>query len=478
MASAKVGGLRVNSEFYAAPLRATAAAALAVWLIAGCTRQPPPVDRIKARGELRVVTLNIPTSFYLGAQGEEGLELQLATRFAHDIGVKLLIYPAADERAMQAELASGRADIAAAQLTADAGWTRVGQASAPYDQIQQLIVYRKGKPHPRGTLQIQSSRIAVRAGSPQERILQRQRRTLAPKLSWIAIASRSQYPLDDVVAGHVDYALVDARDFSFARHIYPDIDVGFALPELRPVQWIVRRGAPDLLRRVNRFFASLASSGELATLERESSGDTRPFEYEESRVFHEHVLERLPRYQVWFTEAATQTGIDWRLLAAIGYQESKWNPSAASGDGALGLMMLTPDTAAAMGITDRADPRQNILAGARYFAAVRARIPERVAEPDRTWLALAAYNAGFGHLEDARIIAQSRGLNPDSWSDVRQELPLLAQERWYMRAKRGYARGWEPVQFVERVQSVLTLLEWLPAESTAGAASARAPSNY
>jgi membrane-bound lytic murein transglycosylase F len=131
-------------------------------------------------------------------------------------------------------------------------------------------------------------------------------------------------------------------------------------------------------------------------------------------------------------------------------------------------MMLTPDTAVAMGIKDRSDPRQNIFAGARYFATIHVKIPERIPEPDRTWLALAAYNVGFGHLEDARIITQARGLNPDSWTDVRKELPLLAQERWYTRAKRGYARGWEPVQFVDRVQRVLTLLEWQPNETASG----------
>jgi membrane-bound lytic murein transglycosylase F len=443
-------------------------AIFAAWLAVGCARQSPPVDRIKARGELRVVTLNAPTSFYFGAQGQEGFEFELASRFAREMGVKLLMYPVTDVRAMQAELATGRADIAAAQLTADPGWTRVGQASAPYDQIQQLIVFRKGKARPRDMLQIESSRLAVRAGSLQERILEHQKKTIAPTLKWLATAPSWADPLEDVATGQADYSLVDAREFSFARHIYPDVDVGFALPDPRPAQWIVRRGARDLLRRVNQFFAGLARSGELAALARESSGDSRPFEYEESRVFHEHVVERLPRYQTWFAEGATQTGVDWRLLAAIGYQESKWSPGAQSEDGALGLMMLTPSTAVAMGIKDRADPRENILAGARYFASVRVMIPERIHEPDRTSLALAAYNVGFGHLEDARIITQTRGLNPDSWADVRQELPLLAQERWYTRAKRGYARGWEPVQFVERVQRFLTLLEWQPVETAAG----------
>jgi membrane-bound lytic murein transglycosylase F len=169
---------------------------------------------------------------------------------------------------------------------------------------------------------------------------------------------------------------------------------------------------------------------------------------------------RLPQYRQWFEQAQRETGIDWRLLAAIGYQESKWVPTARSADDALGVMMLTADTAAEQGVKDRANPEQNILAGARYFMQVREKIPQRIPEPDRTWLAVAAYNVGFGHLEDARIITQMSGKNPDSWQEVRQHLPLLTQERWYTRVKRGYARGWEPQQFVDRVQRFLKLLEW------------------
>jgi membrane-bound lytic murein transglycosylase F len=147
-------------------------------------------------------------------------------------------------------------------------------------------------------------------------------------------------------------------------------------------------------------------------------------------------------------------------------------PQASSGDGAHGVMMLTADTAQAMGIRDRSDAQQSIFAGARYLAQVREKVPERIPEPDRTWFTVAAYNVGFGHLEDARIITQALGKSPDSWAEVRERLPLLAQERWYTRAKRGYARGWEPVQFVDRIQRFLRLLEWQPGESSAGAAAA------
>ncbi|HVN44549.1 MAG TPA: membrane-bound lytic murein transglycosylase MltF [Steroidobacteraceae bacterium] len=439
----------------------------ALLALSGCgAAAPPALDAIRARGELRVATLNLPTCYYLGAQGAEGLEFELASDYAARLGVKLNMYPLANERALQAELAAGRADIAAASLTGTPEWTRVADPAQVYARIPQLVVYQRNGVRPRDTLQLESARLAVRAGSAQERVLQHLRSTVAPTLDWEQTAPSAADPMEDVDAGAAQYAIVDAREFSFAHHLYPDVQVGFELPEERPVQWMVRRKAPGLLASVNGYFRDLQSTGRLARLLQESSGDLRPFEYEESRGFQEHVLERLPRYRAFFEKAAAETGLDWRLLAAIGYQESKWDPHAQSGEGARGVMMLTADTAQSLGIKDRSDPEQSIFAGARYLAQVREKIPERIAEPDRTWLTIAAYNVGFGHLEDARILTQSLGKDPDSWAEVRLRLPLLAQERWYVHARHGYARGWEPVQFVDRIQRFLRLLEWQPGEST------------
>jgi membrane-bound lytic murein transglycosylase F len=458
-------------------VRAFALAAVLVSFaaVAACSKvQPRLIDPVRSRGELRVVTLNLPTCYYLGAQGTEGLEFELASAFAAHEGVRLNIYPVANEGAMQAELAAGRADIAACSLTDNPDWHRAGDAAEPYSLIPQLVVYQRSGVRPRDTLQLESAKLAVRAGSPQERILQRLKSTVAPGLQWEETAPSSADPVEDVEGGEAQYAITDAREYSFAHHLYPNVLVGFELPQRRPVQWIVRKGTPGLLASVNTFFQELAASGRLPQLVQESSGDTRRFEYEESREFQGHVGDRLPMYRSWFEQAALQTGIDWRLLAAIGYQESKWDPRAESEDGASGIMMLTSDTAQAMGIKNRNDPEQSIFAGARYLAQVREMIPDRIPEPDRTWLTIAAYNVGFGHLEDARIITQAQGKDPDSWTDVRVRLPLLAQQRWADRAKRGYARGWEPVQFVDRIQRFLTLLEWQPGESTAHAEPATA----
>ena len=453
-------------------MRVTTAAAGSLFvaaMLASCSPQPSALDVIRARNEIRVVTLNIPTCFYFGANGTEGFEYQLAKRFASELGVKLVMYPVSTERAMQAELAAGRADIAAAQVSTTPEWLRVGEASKPYGHVAQLVVYRRDAVRPRGPLQLEKAKLAVRAGSPQERTLEKLKKTVAPTLQWVVTAPNNADPLADVDSGQADYAIIDDREFTFSHHLFPNVFLGFTLPEDRPVNWIVRRGAHDLLIATNRFFNHVASSGRLAKLELEETGDARPFQYEESREFQAHMSERLPRFQPLFEAASAQTGIDWRLLAAIGYQESKWNPIAQSGDGAFGVMMLTSDTADAMGIADRSNPEQNISAGARYFASVREKLPDRIPEPDRTWLTVAAYNVGFGHLEDARVLAQTRGKNPDSWSDVRDQLPLLGEERWYSLVKRGYARGWEPVQFVDRVQRFLTLLEWQPGDGVAAA---------
>jgi membrane-bound lytic murein transglycosylase F len=442
-------------------LKAVAAVATVVLLVR-CSEAPSALDRIRSRGELRVVTLNLPTCYYLGAQGPEGLEYDLARLFAAELGVRLKIYAVPSEAAIRTELADGRADIAAAQLTWNPSWRPIGRAAAPYARIPQLVVYRQDGIRPRDTLQLENAMLAVKAGSPQEHMLQKMKETLAPDLHWVETAPSDADPLDDVDTGQARYAIVDARSYSYAHHLYPDIEVGFTLPRKRPVQWVVQKDEPGLVPVVNRFFRLLAISGELSRLMQKESGDSASFHYEQSRLFQLYFTQRLPLYRSWFRQAADQYHFDWRLLAAIGFQESHWNPQATSPNGAMGVMMLTTDTAQAMGIANRANARASIFAGAHYLAEVRRLVPKHIPEPDRTWFMLASYNIGFGHVEDARIIAQTLGKNPDSWSAVSKALPLLADPRWYTRVKCGYAEGWQPVQYVERVRAFLHLLEWQP----------------
>jgi membrane-bound lytic murein transglycosylase F len=451
----------------------SACVAVATVALAGCGPQEPStsltaVDQIRARGELRVVTLNLPTTYYKIANGAGrvdagGLELELAKRFANDLAVTLVMVPVLNEQAMRDELAAGRADIAAAQITDSEDWKGAGVPAKPYAAIPQLVVYRRDHARPTSTAMLASAKLSVRAGSPQEAMLETLSQTV-PHMHWLETAPAWADPLEDVDSGEADYAITDSREFSFSHQLYPSVEVGFPLPQPRPVQWMVRPGASDLVARVDAFFAGLLQSGQLIKLQEQETGDSRAFVYMESKEFQTLMAERLSQYRPWFQQAGSETGLDWRLLAAVSYQESKWNREATSADDARGIMMLMQKTAERLGVKDPYDPQQAIFGGAKYLAELHEHMPERIPEPDRTWFTIAAYNCGPGHVEDARELAARNGKNRDSWNDVKEQLPLLQQQEFNQDAKHGFARGWEPVQMVERVQRYLTLLEWQPGE--------------
>jgi membrane-bound lytic murein transglycosylase F len=468
---------RVRAARLGMPAGSTIALAVLTFAaLASCDVQPSGLAQLKARGDLRMATLNEPTSYYLGAHGPQGFEYRLARAFANSLGVQLIIVPARDRSNLRELISDGSADIVAAQLSVDGAWKRVGLATATYQEIPQLVVQRRGRAPTLNIAGLNGARVVVRAGSPQLELLRGLRSGGAAYLAWIELQHEQADPLDWVSTGDADYAIVDASEFRFARHLYPDVSVAFTLPDPRAVQWLVRRTALDLRDAANRFFAGARASGLLQQLSRAADAEAGDFEYLEARRFQDDILTSLPALRALFEQAATTTGVDWRLLAAVGYQESRWDNHAASADGAAGIMMLTADTARTMGVINRHDSRQNISGGAAYFAQVLQMIPARIAEPDRTWLALAAYNVGFGHLEDARVLAQAHGKDADSWSVVSQYLPMLAQERWYSQARRGYARGWEPVRFVEQVRGFLSVLEWYGDDQPAPLADSRSPS--
>jgi membrane-bound lytic murein transglycosylase F len=449
--------------------RRLSAALLAGCLLAACG--DAGLEKLHARGTLRLATLNQPTSYYLGAHGPEGFDYRLADAFAQQLGLQLVVVPAHDRAALRRLIASGNADLAAAQLTADSDWRHAGLPTDAYHDEPQLVVQRRGHAPTHNIAELVGARIVVRAGSPQLTELAQMRKSGQVYLSWTELARETADPLDWISTGDADYAIVDEAEFRFARHLYPEVVVAFTLPDPRPLHWLVRRSAPDLQAAANNFFADARRSGLLARLDHAAEPESSAMAYQEARRFQEDIAMLLPPLKPLFEQGATASGMDWRLLAAVGYQESHWESMASSANGAVGIMMLTAETARSVGVTNRSDPVQSIRGGATYLAQVMQTIPQRIPEPDRTWMALAAYNVGYGHLEDARVLTQQNGHDPDKWDEVARYLPLLAEERYYMQARRGYARGWEPVLFVEQVKGFLAVLEWF-----GGAQAARASS--
>lgn len=202
----------------------------------------------------------------------------------------------------------------------------------------------------------------------------------------------------------------------------------------------------------------MEESGDLDRLIEKYYGHIRRFDYVDTRAIHRRSLTHLPKYQALFEHAAREYDFDWRLLAAISYQESHWDPKAVSSTGVKGLMMLTKATARQMNVNNREDPSQSIYAGAKYLASIRDRLPERLSDSEKIWIALAAYNIGLGHVEDARILTQQNGNNPDLWSDIKIYLARLSKKKWYSQTRHGYARGGEPVRYIENIRRYYDIL--------------------
>ena len=442
-----------------------AAAALLCLLVGTCQRVPSTLEQIQTLGQLRVVSRNSPTAYYNGANGPEGPEYDLVRQFAHELGVSLFIYTVPAFADIRAQLASGRAHLAAAGLTINNAWGDSVLFGPAYQQVRQHLIYKQGRPKPRSLKEINGSRLEITAGSSQAETLRLVRERM-PTLAWVERRRGDSVELLGDVAGNtIDYTIVDSTEFALGRNFHQQVRVGFDLMAGESIAWAMNSRDDSLQQRVNAFFERMTGGGQLAAILDRYYGRSDRFDYVGARGFIRDVQALLPQYRKWFEEAAGTIGEDWRLIAAMGYQESRWDPNAVSPTGVRGLMMLTEDTAAHLGIADRTDPHQSILGGARYYQSIRTKIPARIAEPDRTWLALAAYNVGFGHLEDARILTQMHRRNPDSWQDVRAFLPLLAQEFWYTQTERGYARGWEPVRYVDNIRSYLDILEWVAADS-------------
>ena len=215
---------------------------------------------------------------------------------------------------------------------------------------------------------------------------------------------------------------------------------------------------------MEKFFTRIEEDGTLDRLLERFYGHNERILPFDAEAFLNKTSTLLPRYRQLFEEASSLTGIEWQLLAAIAYRESHWNPLATSYTKVRGMMMLTEDTADRMKVGNRLDARESIMAGARYLQLLKEQLPLRIDEPERTWMALAAYNKGMGHLEDARVLTQRYGLNADLWIDVQKSMLKLRNPVIAKTLKHGYARGGEAVVYVETVRLYYDMLKRISRE--------------
>ncbi|MCI0509317.1 membrane-bound lytic murein transglycosylase F [Chromohalobacter marismortui] len=419
------------------------------------------LSAISSRGFIEVATRNTPTTYYEGRHGPTGFEYELVQQFAAMLGVSLTVDSQGNIDDVLDAVRDGRADFGAANLALDPIEPGI-LYSRPIMAMQPLVIHGPDIATPETPQDLLGLKIAVIKNSGTSRAL-RALQEKFPKLSWQETDELEVTDLIEMVEkGELDAAVVYAHQFKINRLFFPDVERGFALGKPQSLVWAFpKSNGVALLQAANRLIARMQHNGKLRALIDQYFGHDNYLEYVGASIFIRHTQKRLPKYEDAFKKAARRTGFDWKLLAALGYQESHWKPRATSPTGVRGLMMLTNATAGEVGVSNRLDPEQSIRGGATYLKHVKGRLQEEITEPDRTWMALAAYNVGLGHLYDAQKIAEMRGGDPYSWADVRKALPLLQKRKWYSQVRHGYARGGEPVIYVRNIRRYYEILKYV-----------------
>ncbi len=410
------------------------------------------VAGIIARGELRVSTINSPLTYAAINNKDYGLDYELAKRFADYLGVKLKVTVRQNISQLFDDLDAGKTDMLAAGLVYNTERVKNYQAGPTYYSVSQQLVYRVGGNRPRTLAGINAEQLAIAPGHVALNDLQALKESKYPDLNWRVDEKRGTTALmQAVIDGTLEYTVADSVAVSLFQRVHPELAVALDISDEQPVTWFSEKSEDNSLSAAMLdFFNSMNEDGTLARLEEKYLGHGNDFDYVDTRTFLRAVQNTLPDLKPLFEKYARQ--IDWRLLAAIAWQESHWDPQATSPTGVRGMMMLTRNTAQSLGLTDRTDAEQSLDGGMRYLQDMMAKVPEAIPKDERIWFALAAYNMGYAHMLDAMALTKKQKGNPNSWSDVKQRLPLLSQKPYYSRLKYGYARGHEAYAYVENIR--------------------------
>ncbi len=424
----------------------------------------PILTQINHTGELRVAINEGITTYYERPDGQKsGFEYELAKHFAAELGVKLNIVKTNNHANTLNKVIDNKVHFAAGLVVTKTRQDKV-RFTPHYQSITQQLVYRDDRKKPPTDLKKfnyghKLNIIPEYHQIEALRALQQEN----PQLNWQEYSNIDSNELAKKVWNQeLKYAIFDSNIFMRVRLLYPDLKIGFTFPKQQHLAWAFPYSDDNsLYLAAIQFINKLQKNGILTQLVEKYYGypdNVKNFSYLHIRNFLRHVDKRLPLYQEHFELMAKKYNLDWRLLAAIGYQESKWNSKAVSGTGVKGIMMLTKMTAEEVGVKDRTDPFESIQGGTKYFVALKKRINKEIVEPDNIWFTLASYNIGIGHVRDARKITAKLGDNPNLWRDVKKHLPKLTEPRWYKKTKYGYARGHEPVEFVENIRMFYDIL--------------------
>lgn len=440
-------------------------ALLTIWLnIQPKTPEFNQIQRVLLEGELRVATVIGPSTYYENESGIGGVDFITSMELANSLGVKLKMLPVNNLDDMFSLLDSGKAHMAASSLTSSENRENKYLTAKTFQTVDEYLIYRRNQPKPSSINDVNKPIEVKNKSSHAEYLAKLKQKN--PHLKIVKTNLSTTELLDDVSSHKIPYTVIDSNQFMRFQRFYPELAIALTLRENQPIVWLFPKENIDIDKVDNslqilasKILQSYEDTGKAAHLMEKYYGHLETFDYVDTHFFLRRANSILPKYREIFEEVSSPT-IPWELLAATSYQESHWNPSAKSATGVRGLMMLTLKTAKEVGVNNRLDPVQSIVGGGKYLHHLINRLNSEVTGNDRYWLALAAYNIGYGHLQDARRLTKNAGKDPNQWLHVKEFLPLLQQKEWYSQTRYGRARGNEALHYVENIRRYYDLLVW------------------
>ena len=408
--------------------------------------------QIKAQKNLRILTLNNPASYFMWRGELMGFDYDLMKNFCKRHRLRLQVVVKEDIDELLKALQAGEGDVIASSLTVTDDRQAKGVVfSRRYMHIREQLISLAGMPSISEVEQLSGKRVAV---NPQTAFFNRLQMLKASGID-LHIIEKPGVATESLIVGlqqrDYDFTVADSHLVAIEQSYRGDLNVNLDLSDDVDIAWGLRADQPELLQKLNAF------------IKKEYRGlfynVTFNKYFADSKKIQRHKKHRitaagqLSPYDKKIKQHADAYTFDWRLITAQMYQESKFNPNAKSFAGARGLMQVMPRTAQQFGFDNLFEPDNNIAAGLAYMDWLHDRFPGSLPLDERLFFILAAYNAGAGHVRDAQVLAKRLGKDPNRWfNNVEDAMLLLAKPKYAKRARFGYVRGSEPVNYVRSIR--------------------------
>ena len=423
---------------------------------------PRTLKEIKASGYIRVLTRNNDTSFFIYRGHRMGFDYELGKKLAQRLGIRVDMVITQEWNEMVPALLRGEGDVIAAEVTITPERRTQVLFSEPWGHTRQMVVWKTGTAPIQTVDDLSGKEVHVRDGSIYQATLAQLNQRFAKEgkpliqLRDVPAGAETESIIASVASGEYPYTVSDELLAALHSTYYPQLVIGPAISEEQELAWAVRPGDTQLKAEIDGLLRELKQKPDFNILKKKYFEAERDFKKERKDEFYASDTGTLSSFDALVIKYSQQHDFDWRLVAAQIYQESHFNPQCTSWVGARGLFQIMPATAKGLGIVDATDPEQSIRGGLKYMEQLSKHYADVTDPIERYRFALAAYNSGFGHIDDARRLCTGDHKDFKKWKNVAPYLLKLSDRTYAQHARFGFCRGIEPVDYVRHIDERYT----------------------